>query len=451
MRGSAVFRTGIAPGGALAGPWVRNPLWTRARAVPSLDLRFADNKSLVDATTGASLITFTRASSGTYVGADGLIKSATTDEARFDHNPTTGESLGLLVEEARTNLSLRSQELDNAAWTKAASSITANAIASPDETTTADKLVEDSSTANHNIVEATIITYTSGVTYSFSFFVKKAERQTVQILMHPNPFPGTAAQRTAIFNSNTGALASVGSAYTNSSVTTLPSGWYRVSVTSTADATTTGNFTISLCSDDAGTVTYTGNGTSGIYLWGAQLEAGAFPTSYIPTTTATVTRAADVASITGANFSSWYNQTEGTLYGDSIFAANTNTRLASVNTNATANRIMITRGTGSNGNFNLFVSDASVVQVNALILGSNIPAGSSNKVAAVYKAADFAGSLNGLTVATQQTGTLPLSMTQLTIGNGEALGTNTMTGTIKRLTYWPVRLANTTLQSISAP
>ena len=275
MRGSAVFRTGVAPGGALAGPWVRDPLWTAARAVPSLDLRFADNKSLVDATTGASLITFTRASSGTYVGADGLIKSATTDEARFDHNPTTGESLGLLVEEARTNLSLRSQELDNAVWTKTASSITANAIASPDETTTADKLVEDSSTANHNIVEATIITYTSGVTYSFSFFVKKAERQTVQILMHPNPFPGTAAQRTAIFNSNTGAFASVGSAYTNNSVTTLPSGWYRVSVTSTADATTTGNFTISLCSDDAGTVTYTGNGTSGIYLWGAQLEAGA--------------------------------------------------------------------------------------------------------------------------------------------------------------------------------
>jgi hypothetical protein len=80
MRGSAVFRTGVAPGGALAGPWVQNSLWTRARAVPSLDLRFADNKSLVDATTGAqNLVTFTRASSGTYVGSDGVLRSAVTN------------------------------------------------------------------------------------------------------------------------------------------------------------------------------------------------------------------------------------------------------------------------------------------------------------------------------------------------------------------------------------
>ena len=104
MRGSAAFRVAVAPGGALAGPWVQNSLWTAARAVPSLDLRFAENKSLTDAKTGASLVTFTRASTGTYVGSDGLLQSATTNEARFDHNPTTGESLGLLVEEARTNL-----------------------------------------------------------------------------------------------------------------------------------------------------------------------------------------------------------------------------------------------------------------------------------------------------------------------------------------------------------
>ena len=87
----------------LPGAWARNDLWRRARAVPSLDLRFAESKSLVDAASGQSLVTFTRASSGTYVGSDGLIKTATTNEPRFDHNPTTGESLGLLVEEQRTN------------------------------------------------------------------------------------------------------------------------------------------------------------------------------------------------------------------------------------------------------------------------------------------------------------------------------------------------------------
>ena len=65
MRGSAAFRAAVAPGGVLAGPWVRNDLWRRARAVPSLDLRFADTKSLTDAVTGQSLVTFTRASSAT--------------------------------------------------------------------------------------------------------------------------------------------------------------------------------------------------------------------------------------------------------------------------------------------------------------------------------------------------------------------------------------------------
>ena len=172
MRGSAVFRTGIAPGGALAGPWVRDPLWTRARAVPSLDLRFADNKSLVDAITGAQLVTFTRASTGTFVGSDGVLRSAVT------------------------NLSLRSQELGDAAWTKALSSITADAAIAPNGTTTADKLVEDSSTGTHNIIEAATITYTSGLAYTFSFFVKKAERQTVQIVMNANPFPGGLGTRT---------------------------------------------------------------------------------------------------------------------------------------------------------------------------------------------------------------------------------------------------------------
>lgn len=440
MRALGASRTSVVPGGVLAGNWARDSLWTVARAVPSLDLNFAGTKTL------DSRITFTRASTGTYVGSDGVLQTASTDVPRFDHNPTTGESLGLLVEEARTNLSLRSQELDNAVWTKTASSITANAIASPDETTTADKLVEDSSTANHNIVEATVITYTSGVTYSFSFFVKKAERQTVQILMHPNPFPGTAAQRTAIFNSNIGAFASVGSAYTNSSVTTLPSGWYRVSVTSTADATTTGNFTISLCSDDAGTATYTGNGTSGIYLWGAQLEAGAFATSYIPTTTATATRAADVASVTGTSFSSWYNQTEGTVFVNwSSFAPATQRYIIDVEQAASANdRIDININTSNIINPRTVVGGSAIASLSA----GTYTANTAGNIGFSYKIADYGSSFNGATPVTANTaGSLPSSPARLFIGS--LTGTNYLNGTIKRLVYWGQRLPNNVLQAIT--
>jgi hypothetical protein len=290
MRALGASRTSLVPGGVLAGPWVRDGLWRKARAVPSLDLRFADNKSLVDATTGSNLVTFTRASSGTYVDSTGVLRSAVTNlllrsedltvspwiksapvtvtadssqgqpfsgpqvfrivystsnetmshpitgingvdytgsiyikgtagesirlggagitgagnvtltgqwqrivftgvssstsltlvlstfggatartiyvtaaqleqsatvgeyipttstinsAPRFDHNPTTGESLGLLVEEQRTNLLLRSEEFDNASWTNSASLVTANTAVAPNGTLTADTLTPD--------------------------------------------------------------------------------------------------------------------------------------------------------------------------------------------------------------------------------------------------------------------------------------------------------------------
>ncbi|TFH07275.1 MAG: hypothetical protein E4H07_09315, partial [Nitrosomonadales bacterium] len=140
MRGSAAFRVAVAPGGALAGPWVQNSLWTRARAVPSLDLRFADNKSLVDATTGAQLVTFTRASSGTYVDSQGVIRTAVT------------------------NLLLRSEEFDNASWAKIAVTVLANQIQSPIGTLTADEIIEDSSTGNH-YVTGSFASSVSGTAY----------------------------------------------------------------------------------------------------------------------------------------------------------------------------------------------------------------------------------------------------------------------------------------------
>jgi len=86
-------------------------LWDKAGTRPSLDQQFADRKDLIDAISGQQLITHTRASAGTYRGSDGLIKTATTNEARFDHDPVTGESLGLLVEELRSNLLLNSGTL----------------------------------------------------------------------------------------------------------------------------------------------------------------------------------------------------------------------------------------------------------------------------------------------------------------------------------------------------
>jgi hypothetical protein len=254
-------------------PWVKNELWRNARAVPSLDLRFADNKSLVDAVTGASLVTFTRASSGTYVDSAGVIQTAATDAPRFDHNPATGESLGLLVEEQRTNLLLRSEEFDNASWVKSGllafgSGSTANAIAAPSGAVSADLLTEDTTTAEH-FTEQNFSTV-SGTTYAFSVFVKAGTDKTTIVLRLTTAAWSGGANNQVRFNLSTGVstiLAGSPVAFTQN----FGNGWWRFTIVSTASSTGTPGARIHL-TDSSGNTNYTGDGTSGIYLWGAQLE-----------------------------------------------------------------------------------------------------------------------------------------------------------------------------------
>ena len=326
----------------MPGQWVRNELWRRAKAVPSLDLRFAESKSLVDATTGQSLVTFTRASSGTYVGSDGLIKTATTNEARFDHNPTTGESLGLLVEEQRTNLLLNSATLSTQSVTVAA-------------------------------VAHTLSFYGTGTV-------------TLSGVSTAGPAVGSGAYPT------------------------------RTTLTFTPTA---GSLTL----------TVTGSVTS------AQLEAGAFPTSYIPTTTATVTRSADVASITGTNFSSWYRQDEGTCFVSGRISRN-DSYLFSFNDGSNANRFLASPPTYTLGVF---------VGAGSINIASTIPLGPTFKLATAAKQNSFNLSTNGTLGSLVTSGAMTAGVNRLEI----APSLNPASTTISRLTYWPTRLADSTLQTLT--
>jgi hypothetical protein len=247
---------------------------------PTLSLDFAKSKVL------DPRITFTRASTATFVGSNGLIQSAGSGAARFDHNQVTLESLGLLVEEARTNLVLRSAEFDNATWAKGNLTVTANATTAPDGTLTADKLVENTATAERNI--QINVNATGSVVYTFSVFAKAAERSKFQIYLGASATPVGAN-----FDLATGTTPN---ALLGASMVQYPNGWYKCSVTFTHSSSGTKGISIYpavLFSP----LTYQGDGASGLFLWGAQMEAGSFPTSYIPTTTATVTRAADVATL----------------------------------------------------------------------------------------------------------------------------------------------------------
>ena len=415
MRALGASRTSLVPGGVLAGPWVRNDLWRRARAVPSLDLRFADNKSLVDAVTGASLVTFTRASSGTYTDSAGVLQTAATDVPRFDHNPTTGESLGLLVEEQRTNLLLRSEDFSTT-WVRFNVNASSNAILAPDGTLTADKLTENNADNFHRIRQG----ITSGVTGVFSVFLKAAERTRVNL-------------GTSDINLIAGFDLSAGSVVSGTgSIEPFGDGWYRCSISATF--TTSGPF---LLLRNSSSEFYTGDGTSGIYLWGAQLEVGSFPTSYIPTTGATATRNASLADlISGAianNIRSFYVEFSSPAVGTrGVVSLNDNTanERASVLTSGTDPRLVVHDGGAEQANIN----------------GGTVAAGVRTRVAVRINADDFAISINGGAVVTDTSGTLP-TVDRLMFGRTQA--GEYLNGRIARFTGWIQLLPNATLQTLA--
>ena len=568
--------------------WAKDALWRNARAVPSLDLRFADNKSLVDAVTGASLITFTRASSGTFVDSAGVLRTAVTnlntnseafdtystsagsvsanagtapngtltaDEItstgggvyksisgttasttftvsvyakyvlgsdlfsfgfdsnpssgranfnlqtgalgtadanvvsrsitpvgdgwyrcsvtaivtststivvfyngtsgakwilwgaqleqsatvgeyipttsainsapRFDHNPITGESLGLLVEEARANLLLQSNAFTTT-WQAVANTLTSASAVSPDGTTNGWRFADTAANSTHNIFQT--IAWTAVAT-TFTVYAKYDTHRWVgaRIGNTGNQFFGSWDLQNGVVGSFT-AGATIG-------MQAVGNGWYRLTLTATLTSAGSANVLLYLNNaDSASALTYAGTST-GSYIYGAQLEAGAFPTSYIPTTTAAATRSADVVSIDGSAFTSFYNQSEGTVFAEGV---NNNTsgtpQIARLlNTADLAYRLDLYRVASTLFRSGFFVSDATT-QVNT----STLPDGSwpiNLRIAtcAAYKENNFAIVATGGAPATDTSGTVPTNIDQLKIGNQ-------YTGTIRRLTFWPQAL-----------
>lgn len=414
---------------------------------------FGDANMVLDFTNGSSLdsrITFTRASTATRTNPSGIIESVAINTPRFDYNPVTLAPLGLLIEEQRTNLLTYSEQFDDAAWNKTLGTVTvtvtADSTTSPDGTVDADKVITANATGDHVIAQ--VASVTSGTTYTQSWFLKAAELNWVQVT-ESTGFGSTQFQNINLSNGAVG-NGNYGSAV---SVTSFGNGWYRVSVTDTATATSaSGRFLLALLTSDvaARLTDITGNGTSGIYIWGAQLEAGAFATSYIPTVASQVTRSADLASMTGTNFSSWFNATEGTVVSN-ITLRNTpalaTQSLYAISNGTISERILVATGTGSGGNINSAVSTGGVLQAQT-INGSLSNAG-NYKYANTYKINDFASIVNGGSAVVDTSGNVP-TVDRLFLGANHAGNTSFLNGTISRIAYYPTRLTNAQLQSLSS-
>ena len=404
---------------------------------PTLDLDFANSKTL------DPRITFTRASGGSYVGADGLIKYAGVNEARFDHDPSTGESLGLLIEESRSNL-FTSSVPQEGVWASTNNTLISNSEIAPDGTQRATLIdSDDTASVSHYIILNSPLT--TATTYTQTFFVKAGTTRFVQIA------PSTGFELTfANFELRDDGIIGTYNVY-GASIQRFPNGWYRIGVTQTSTSTVGGGRMILVLGTALTDARLPQPHTSRLscYVWGAQLEVGAFPTSYIPTEGSTRTRAADSASITGKNFSEWYRQDEGTIYVSQKLKS-----IATVDRNSLVYLINGGSGSGNDIFYNVKKGDTNI-----FVFGDNgtnysrwQENGDSTDTKAIWaydvSGDDFKPYWNGIEGINEPNSSSPsaTSHTQLEIG---ATSNDKYNGHISKLTYYPRRLTNAQLQALT--
>lgn len=370
------------------------------------------------------------------------LQTALAGVPRFDHDPLTGESLGLLIEEQRTNLLTYSEQFDNAVWTKTAAIISTNNAIAPDGTATAEKLIESASTGFHYVGRGGVGTI--GNSETLSVYAKAGERSWLRVEL------GTG---TAWFDLTNGSIGS-STGVTSAAITYIGNGWYRCSVVATRAAITTNNFLVVQANNGG---SYVGDGYSGVYIWGAQLEAGAFPTSYIKTEASQVTRVADSASMLGVNFSSWYRRDEGTLFAEASTAADITAPSSSasgridtvgLSDGSVSNTILI--GPNCVGGSNILTLYSASNGTAQCQISSNLMGIKTYKLAAAMALNSFALSVSGSAPILDLSGIVPDKVDRLLIGNRLfASPTQQQNGCIRRIAFYPKRLTDTQLQALT--
>ena len=339
----------------------------------------------------------------------------------------------LLIEEQRTNLVTYSDQLDNGVWGKyTANSIIPNYGIAPDGTQTADQfsLVTGASAAQgffYNSITATAQTYTH------SIYVKPLDSQMFFALVGLDGFSTS-------YNLSTLAVTAGEGGTSTGTITVVGNEWYRLTRTVTATAGTQYPvlFAIPSYPRIGGPTAWTPTSPSRTLFWGAQLEVGSFATSYIPTVASAVTRNADQASMTGTNFSSWYNTSQDSLYweGDVIDISSQTKALYALSDNTITNRIDAYEASGTI-NFDLYGTSKSSVTANTIF-----------KVAQSLNSTTVLTALNGSASSTANT--MALGLNRLNLGSNYTLGTNTMSGHIRRFNVYPVALPSATLQALTS-
>ena len=392
-------------------------------------------------TDGVGDFDFTRSGNATRVNSEGLIELVTTNVPRLNYPLIDGVVNGcpsLLLEPSRTNLVTYSEDFSNAYWTKVGASITSNAAISPDGTLNADKLVEGSGTGAHLVSRALFGSGVNLAKYTLSIFAKKGERDLLVIQ------DGTTVNN-AFFDLTNGVVAGITGAGT-AKIESLGNDFYRCSFTFTQSGVDLRpQFALADITLSGSPPSYTGDGTSGIYIYGAQLEEGSYPTSYIPSLTGSqTTRSAETCN--NAGDASTFNDSEGVLFAE----------ISSVN-DGQYKFIGISDGTNSNrlglfiGNSNNKMSVESVGSgTNLGIYDKDIVTENTNKIVIKYKTNNCSLWVNGFEIGVDTSfaaftnGTL----TELSFYRGD--NNFNFYGSTKQIQYYDSALNDSDLETLTS-
>lgn len=444
------FRVGMSAVGEALRTWGAGSLECKIRqlapahtvpifayASSSLDLLFDSGTYLLNqqASSFAALLTFTRSTLGWCWNATGAYSQVAINQPRFDYDPITHALKGLLIEEARTNILQQSGALENAYWGKNSMSVTVSATPAP---IAGEFLRLLTSTANGLSSLTKPVSFAAGL-HTESFFVKAGSVTTCALRF----FDAGGEAARATFDLLNGVItASSGAVFYDATITLVGDGLYRITLTANYTSRGLSGVAVYLyANNSSGSVV----GDS-ILAWGAQLESGGFATSHIPTVASQITRAADGANVN--NLAPWYNAAEGTLFAEVLAPDNTPqsgiaSRAVTLLESATSYMSLYRTSAPGNGGADVVVAGAS--QFNPY---TNLIAPSSlSRMALAIKANDSANSVNGSVSATD---TNVVLANPVSLNIGQRVPNAFWNGHIKRVRYYPRRLTNTELMSLTA-
>ena len=388
---------------------------------------------------GSGDFTFSRGSSATRVNAQGLIEDLASNLPRIDYTDGCGS---LLLEPQRTNLLPYSEAFDNAYWTKSGSSVVSGFV-SPSGDLSAFKLVASATTGQHILTTTNyVLSVNNNSPYNISIFVKAGEYSKIGIREARNN--GSYCT----YNLSTGSLIEESGTNGLSKIESFLNGWYKITLPYTTLSLSQSLPQIFALNDNyvsgnPNNYSYTGDGASGIYIWGGQLEQGSYATSYIPTQGSAVTRLAD-ACTNGAN-EQVINSTEGVLYAEiSAFANDGTNRAISISDGSTANVVRFYYSTTDNRIVGNIKSGGSTVFTYNNVLTD---ATDFIKIALSYKANNFKMYVNGLEVSIDTIGNEPTSLTELSFDNGA--GNDNFYGKTKAIAVYKTALTDEQLTALT--